>query len=563
MYRTTQMRIEPRHPLYNWCHTMCRANNDMYNSALYVLRNVITALDKKPENRHEKEQEVLDNIQAALPEMNRRRNKNKTPFAIPKEDDWHTLSSMFLEAYFSAVSHPAYYADGFPVQSAQQAIKQACNDIESFWKSIVAWKRNPSRFPGKPRMPRYKHKGGISTATITNQDANIIRTWVKGQQAYELKLPKLDLCIPTDNPDRKSEVPSCMGSGKNRLYLGKHEPSGKLFQVEVIPKYNEYFLSLTYDDGVNADEMQAKIDAVIPTRIAWIDPGVNRLVAAVTNCGGDCLLISGGPLKSVNQWYNKQFARIQSDVMRGGESKEESSEAESHKFVMTDEAYKLLRYRDAYVSDFLCKAVARVIDWCVENRIDTLGMNYNSDWKNDCRMRHESKQMFMELPFARFRDLLSFRCFEVGIKFLVVEESYTSQVSFLDGDYIPTFGCDDAVGWRSSGCRVRRGLFRSSDGTLVHADLNGAANGMRKCFPDAFSREGAVMPDFSHVRFLKHPDAWLSLANRMVQIERNDYSHVSKSRLKRERRKAGTQDIGILKAHGSKRMYVVQSDRAL
>jgi hypothetical protein len=89
-----------------------------------------------------------------------------------------------------------------------------------------------------------------------------------------------------------------------------------------------------------------------------------------------------------------------------------------------------------------------------------------------------------------------------------------------------------------------------------------AANGMRKCFPDAFEREGAVRPDFFSCLFLKHPDAWLALANRMEQIEGNDYSHASKSRLKRERRKAGKRNVGILEAHGSKRLYVVQSDRA-
>ena len=562
MYRTTQIRIEQEHPLSDWCHGMCRGNNDMYNSALYVLRNVLTALDKKPKDRHEKEQEVLDKIHAALPEMNRRRGKNKPPFALPGEDDWHALEYAFLDAYFKVVKHPAYYAKGFTTQSAQNAIRQACDDMDSFWKGLVAWKACPSAFTGKPSLPRYKHKGGISTATITNQDAYITRVWEHGRQAYELKLPKLDLRTPVNNdPNKEFDTPPCMGSSKNRLRLGNHEPSGDLFQVEIVPKHNEYVLSLTFDDGVDEDEMVTKVDAIVPTRIAWIDPGVNRLVAAVTNCGGECLLISGGPLKSVNQWYNKEFARIQSEETKGGEVGEDGKKT-SRKFVMTDEAHRLLRYRDAYVDDFLYKAVARVIGWCVENRIDTLGMNFNSDWKNDCKMRHESKQMFFEVPFARFRDILAFRCVEAGIKFLTVEESYTSQASFLDDDPIPTFGCDDARGWRSSGRRVKRGLFRSSDGSLIHADLNGAANGMRKAFPDAFERGDAVRPDFSRVCFLKHPDAWLALANRMEQIEGNDYSHASKSRLKRERRKAGKWDVGILEAHGSKRLYVVQSDRA-
>lgn len=515
---------------------MCRGNNDMYNSVLYVLRNVITALDKKPEDRHEKEQEVLDKIQAALPEMNKHRGKNKPPYDLPGENDWHTLSSAFLDAYFKAAKHPAYYAEGFPVQSAQQAIRQACDDMDSFWKSIVAWKRNPSSFTGKPNMPRYKHKGGISTATVTNQDACLSRAWIKGRQVLELKLPKLDLRVPVPDQPGEKQAPPCMGSGKNRLCLGKYEPSGDLFQVEVVPEHNEFSLNLTFNDGVDENEMAAKIDAIVPSRIAWIDPGVNRLVAAVTNCGGDCLLISGGPLKAANQWWNKRFAGIQSEETKGGEEKEDG-ERGSRRFVMTDEAHELLRYRDAYVRDFLYKAAARVIDWCVENRIDTLGMNYNSSWKDDCKMRHEAKQSFMEIPFARFRDILMVRCFWAGIKFLTVEESYTSKASFLDGDYIPSFGCDDAVGWVSSGCRVGRGLFRCSDDRLVHADLNGAANGLRKAFPDGFSREGAVLPDFSRVRFLSHPDALLDDANRRWQLSVNRSCSVSKSAARRRDRR--------------------------
>ena len=514
---------------------MCRANNDMYNSALYVLRNVLTALDKKPEDRHEKEQEVLDSITAALPKMNATKRARKKDYALPGEDDWHQLSYGFLDAYFKVTRHPAYYADGFPAQSAQQSIRQACEDMDSFWKGIVAWQQQPELFTGKPSLPHYKHKGGISAATITNQDAEVIRLRDRGRQAYELKLPKLDLMKEGDGSER-AKRPSCMGSSSNRLRLGEYRPVGRLQQVEVVPCHGEYSLNLIFDDGVDEEERAERVKAIVPSRIAWIDPGVNRIVAAVTNCGGECLIISGGPIKSVNQWYNKEFARIQSEETKGGVISEDGEKA-GRRFMMTGEAEALLRYRDAYVSDFLHKVVSRVLAWCVENRIDTLGMNYNSDWKDDCKMRHEAKQLFMQLPFARFRDLLSLACAKAGIKFLTVEESFTSKASFLDGDYIPSYGGDDAKGWRSSGRRTRRGLFRSADGTVIHADLNGAANGLRKMFPDAFEREGTVVPDFGRVRFLGHPDEAFSVVNRRNQVALSRLHPVSKSKARRDVRR--------------------------
>ncbi len=37
------------------------------------------------------------------------------------------------------------------------------------------------------------------------------------------------------------------------------------------------------------------------------------------------------------------------------------------------------------------------------------------------------------------------------------------------------------------GKRINRGLFRSGNGTLIHADLNGSYNIIRKAIPEAFT----------------------------------------------------------------------------
>lgn len=513
VYHVVRIRIPKGDPWYEWCSNVTHRANDMQNCAYYIWRNVYTALHKQPEDRHPNEQAVLDSIQQALPNMKSKKGK---PHQMPTLGN--LPDSTFLDAYFRAIKHPAYYADGFSSQTAQHAIDRSYQDIQNFWDSLKAWQENPEKFTGKPNLPHYKHKGGMSTTTITNQDADIKTYWRNGQQRHALKLPKAPKA-----PDGTKEP-----TGRaNTLWLdlGRMSLPGRLQEAQIIPSHEEFVISLTMDDGKEAPAPVAQ-----PRRIGWIDPGVNWIVAAVSNCGAPCLLISGDPLKAANQSCDKRIARIQSEQTRGGDGK----------FRMTDEAHAVLRYREDYVRDFLSKVVARTVSWCVDNRIDTLGVNYNQGWKQDCphgKMCHENQQAFHQFPFDMFLKMLELKCVSIGVRFERHEESYTSQASFLDEDYIPSFGCDDAKGWVSSGRRVKRGLFWSSDGRTIHADLNGAANGLRKHYTDAFSWADACEPNFDNMVILRHPDFEFQLRNRMKQRVAHDYSTISHSKQHRLNRK--------------------------
>lgn len=83
--------------------------------------------------------------------------------------------------------------------------------------------------------------------------------------------------------------------------------------------------------------------------------------------------------------------------------------------------------------------------------------------------------------------MLDYKCELAGIKLLISEESYTSLASFLDGDFIPTYAYKDADSVVFSGKRIKRGLYRSKDETLINADVNGSCNIMRKAIPNAFA----------------------------------------------------------------------------
>jgi putative transposase len=78
---------------------------------------------------------------------------------------------------------------------------------------------------------------------------------------------------------------------------------------------------------------------------------------------------------------------------------------------------------------------------------------------------------------------------------LIAEESYTSVASFLDQDPIPTYGESDSKQVKFSGRRITTKLYRAGNGTLIHADVNGSLNILRKVVPTAFSLgiEGVVV----------------------------------------------------------------------
>ena len=94
-------------------------------------------------------------------------------------------------------------------------------------------------------------------------------------------------------------------------------------------------------------------------------------------------------------------------------------------------------------------------------------------------MGKQNNQKFVQIPTSRLKDRIAQLCEQYRIKFVETEESYTSQASFLDGDVLPVFG-SKPEGWKTSGKRVKRGLYRTAVNHYINADCNGAANILRK-----------------------------------------------------------------------------------
>ncbi len=125
------------------------------------------------------------------------------------------------------------------------------------------------------------------------------------------------------------------------------------------------------------------------------------------------------------------------------------------------------------------KAARIVINHCLENKIGSIIFGWNQGQKDSADMGKKNNQSFCQIPTARLKDRIEQLCKQYGIDFIETEESYTSKTSFLDNDVLPKFGAKPE-GWKSSGTRIKRGLFKTSTGIKINADCNGAANIIRK-----------------------------------------------------------------------------------
>jgi len=203
-----------------------------------------------------------------------------------------------------------------------------------------------------------------------------------------------------------------------------------------------------------------------PTKIAGIDLGVNNFATITNNIGQRPIIINGKSVKSVNQFYNKCKAQMQSDLKKRNNQ---------HWSRALDE---LNMKRFNRVKTFMHTASKRIIDWCVENQIDTLVCGLNKEWKQECNVGKATNQKFVYIPYHMFVKQLEYKCQNVGIRFLTHDENYTSGTSFLDGE-LP---CKENY---NKSRRKHRGLFQAQK-TFINADVNGSYQIIMKVFPNSF-----------------------------------------------------------------------------
>jgi putative transposase len=195
-----------------------------------------------------------------------------------------------------------------------------------------------------------------------------------------------------------------------------------------------------------------------------IDLGLNNFASCFSNVGHS-FIVNGKPLKAYNQFYNKRIAKIKSEL------KTKNNKHWSKKLDI------LTHKRERWIDNYLNQAVAFIVKEALSLEINTIVCGYNETWKQEINLGKKTNQNFVQIPYYKFKQKLQSRCEKEGLRFILREESYTSKCSFLDNEEI----CKHE---EYKGSRIKRGLFKTSSGILCNADINGAANILKKEFPN-------------------------------------------------------------------------------
>ena len=441
MYTVCQKRIKNTGSWsYRYCEERATLAWHLYNAALFRIRQIFTGWDKSV--RSENEQEVFSEV-AAL------------ETAYPNIHIRKVISYAHLEKLMRVTKNPDFFA-GLPMQTAQAVIKQAVQDFKNWLAAIRAYKKNPSCFTGKPRMPRYKK--APCTFTLTNQDA------VLYEQA--LKLP----------------------GTKNRLTVDRLPEGCVLKEVKIAPFYGQYTIYMTV-------EYTGTPSVADGGNFASIDFGTDNF-AAIVATDGSSAIYKGGAVLSENHFFAKKRAKAVGIITKG------------HKRMYARSHYldRLSAHHENFVKDQMHKISRSIVGFCQKHDVSVLVLGQNKLWKQHTAMQSANNQKFVQMPIARLMQMIEYKAIMAGIVIIHQEESYTSKASFVDGDRIPVYGIGDQNA-AFSGRRVKRGLYRCKNGMTVNADLNGAANILRKAFPSAWERR-ACMSVFSDFSFLKNPEVF-------------------------------------------------------
>lgn len=319
------------------------------------------------------------------------------------------------------------------------AAQQTCFSVGEAFKGFKELRKLwfQGELPDEPKAPNYRKSGG----------------------RFQLSYPKRWLKL-TDKGVRVAMGTAC------KVWFGLREifipfPSNldwaTVKELQIVPRAG--YFDAVWVSAADAPE-KPELD---PNKALSIDQGVDNWLTC-TPSDAEAFIIDGKQLKAVNQFYNKQVANIKRD------------KAQDFWCRLLD---RLTTKRNRQMRDAVNKAARQGVNYCVANQIGVVVFGWNKGQKNKANMGRKTNQKFVQIPTAKLKKRISQLCELYGIEFTPQEESYTSKASALDLDVIPVFGAKPE-GWKPSGTKPKRGLYKSADGTRINADCNGAWNIGRK-----------------------------------------------------------------------------------
>lgn len=432
--RVEKHKIDKNNPLYEKCDVLCFNAKNVYNQATYRIRQEFIATSKANE---------LDNtIKVTIPSRTELYNAMK---------DGEARGNMSSCPY-------------------KLILKMVDETWKSFFASCKEYKKNPSKYTGRPKIPGYLPKEKGRYVFSTNNSNKPFRE-IREENGYiRFSLKEL--------------------SDFNGIFKTHVKNYERICMVRIIPKTDYYNLELVFDIEIPDQKVKETFES---KRIAAIDPGVNNLVAIVTNFGTTPIVINGKPLKSINQYYNKELARMKTELAaRNGLKTSKRIQSFTNK-------------RNAKIENYLHKASKMLVDYLVENNVDTLIIGHNTGWKNKDKEKEKenrkyltkkqkdaekrNNQNFHQIPHTVFFDMITYKAENVGIKVISREEAYTSGTSFLDYE-------EPIKENYNPDRRIVRGMFITNHGVEINADVNAAYQILVKQFPNAIINRHEV---------IKHP----------------------------------------------------------
>lgn len=334
---------------------------------------------------------------------------------------------------------------GTSANSVQAIRRTLINEITGFFEALDDWKVNPDKYKARPRFPKYSKS--ISKRIV---------------QFYEFsKVDKNGYWTVPMNKDFKAKF------GEVKIKMPANLQSQKVKYIEIVPKHIGRFFEVHYTYEVQKPQM--KQAPTTTTKALVIDLGIDNLMSCATSTG-ETFIIDGLKLKSINRYFNKMLSRQQKINIEHGLSKR----------VVTRKQATLWTKRDRQIRGYFTQAIGLLFVKAKELNVDTIVVGNNKGWKQASDMGKKQNQQFVSIPFTKLISAIENKCLKEGIRFVLQEESYTSKASFLDGDRLPVYGEYKDTSHFFKGSRITRGLYRSSTGACLNADINGALNILRK-----------------------------------------------------------------------------------
>ncbi len=310
-----------------------------------------------------------------------------------------------------------------PANTSQQIIKNLFKNIKSWQKSRKEYNKNPSKFLGKPKLPKYKKE--LSELYFTSNQ-------VKLKNGFVL-FPKMIGIAPMKT--NITNIDCC----------------------RVIPKSNHFVVEFVY---TIEDVAQKEYNG----NAIGIDLGLSNLATCITT-NGDSFIVNGKPLKAINQFYNKRKAKLQSEL--------------TNKTHTSKRIERLSFRRNNKVKNYLHHASKFIINKAKECNVTKIVIGNNKNWKQEINLGKRTNQNFVSMPFSHLIEKIEYKAKQAGIEVVTTEESYTSKCSAMDLE--PICKHENYVGRRT-----KRGLFRTESGFKINADANGATNILRKVIGNDF-----------------------------------------------------------------------------